>query len=310
MGTNSFEASLYAFTPEIRGILSKLSDTVKSNVEEIRLRTGLPLALTVAGDIVFVSRDSKIKFTCEPDLPMITSREINECFRLLCKGSVYAHGEELKNGFVIMDNGCRAGVCGTLNEELIMKDVTSINIRIARQIFGAANSIVRANITGGLLIAGPPGCGKTTLLRDLIRQVSNGECGKMKRIAVIDSRSEISGGANGNFGNDLGINTDVLFTHDKAAGVEIALRTMFPDIIAFDEIGSEKELESVMQSFHSGVEIFTTAHIGTTDELMKRSVTRQLIRSGAISNVALLPRLHSAKINLISAKELCCGIAV
>ncbi len=310
MDTNSFEAVLYAVTPEIRGILNKLSPTVKSNAEEIRLRAGLPLALTVAGDIVFVDKDSKLYFNYIPNLFKISNREITECFRLLCKGSVFAHGEELKNGFVIMDNGCRAGVCGTLNENLVMKDITSINIRIARQIFGAANSIVRANLMGGLLLAGPPGSGKTTLLRDLVRQVSNGAMGKMKRIAVIDSRAEISGGANGSCGNDLGQNTDVLFTHDRALGVEIALRTMFPDIIAFDEIGNEKELSSVMQSFNSGVDVFTTAHIGTTDELMKRTVTRKLIKSGAISNVALMPRLHGAPIELIGTKELCRGIAV
>ncbi len=310
MDTNSFEAVLYAVTPEIRGVLNKLSPTVKSNAEEIRLRAGLPLALTVAGDIVFVDKDSKLYFNYVPNLFKISNREINECFRLLCKGSVFAHGEELKNGFVIMDNGCRAGVCGTLNENLVMKDITSINIRIARQIFGAANSIVRANLTGGLLLAGPPGSGKTTVLRDLIRQVSNGAMGKMKRIAVIDSRAEISGGANGFCGNDLGQNTDVLFTHERAFGVEIALRTMFPDIIAFDEIGNEKELSSVMQSFNSGVDVFTTAHIGTTDELMKRAVTRKLIKSGVISNVALMPQLHGAPIKLICVKELCRGIAV
>lgn len=310
MDTNSLTAVLYAVTPKIRCILNRLSDTVKSNTEEIRLRAGLPISLTVAGDIVFVTKDSKTSFLYNEDLPIIAKDEIDECFKLLCKGSVYAHGEELKNGFVIMDNGCRAGVCGTLNENLIMKDVTSINIRIARQIFGSANAIVSKALNGGLLIAGPPGSGKTTILRDLIRQVSNGMAGKMKRITVIDSRGEISGAVGGFGGNDLGKNTDVLFTHDKASGAEIALRTMFPDIVAFDEIGTEKELKSVMQSFHSGVNIFTTAHIGSCDELMKRRVTSELIKSGAITYIALLPHLHGGRIEIISAKELSLGIAV
>jgi len=310
MYTNSFESVFYALTPEIISILNKLPNTVKSNTEEIRLRAGLPLAITVAGDIVFVRNDGRPSFNYEKDLPVIEGNQIKECFRLLCKGSVYAHEKELEEGFVIMDNGCRAGVCGTVGDNNVMKDITSINLRIARQVFGAANSIVRENISGGVLIAGPPGSGKTTVLRDLIRQVSNGEMGKMKRIAVIDSRAEISGGRNGIFNNDLGRNTDVIFTHDKATGVEIALRTMFPDVIAFDEIGNENELRSVMQSFNSGVEIFTTAHIGSVDELMQRTVTSKLLKSGAISKVAVLNKLHGSKINLISAKEFIRGVAV
>ena len=125
------------------------------------------------------------------------------------------------------------------------------------------------------------------------------------RTAVIDSRCEI-GGSGTNFGiqNDLGSNTDVLVTSDKAAGIEIALRTMFPDVIAFDEIGSTKELLAVKESFNSGVTIITTAHIGSVEELLQRPVTAELIKSGAINQVAVLPKLHGATINLIKTEVL------
>lgn len=304
MDTKSFENVLYALSPNIREILTKLSPTVKSNTEEIRLRSGLPLALTVQGDTVFVRENGKTVFEFLPDLPRVSKEDINESFKKLCGGAVYAHEKELKEGFIIMKNGCRAGVFGTVNESGFMSDITSINIRIARQVLGSANDVVQKLGVGGLLIVGPPGSGKTTVLRDLVRQVSNGKAGKMQRIAVIDSRGEISGGYNGQTQNNLGNNTDVLFTRNKAKGMEIAIRTMFPDIVAFDEIGSNEELESVEASLHTGVRIFTTAHVGSFAELTERSITANLLKSGAVSQIALLPKLHGGEIKVISVKEI------
>ena len=308
--TKSFESVLYGVAPRIRAVLEKLPVTVKSNAEEIRLRAGLPVALTVCGETVFIRTSGQTSFIITRDLLISEKTDIEESFRLLCKSSVYAHENELKNGFIMMDNGHRAGVCGTLSEGGIMHDITSLNIRIAREIIGAANDIVRGFDGGGLLIAGPPGSGKTTVLRDLIRQLSGGICGRHYRVAVIDSRGEISGDVNGKSGNDLGPDCDVLLTADKAAGIEMAVRTMFPHIVAFDEIGTKEELKRVSESFCAGVTVITTAHIGSVDDLMRRSVTATLIESGAVSKVALLPTLRKGNIKLISVKELCRGLAV
>lgn len=299
-----FEMCLYGISGNLRDVLRRLPNTVKENVQEIRLRIGLPMALTVAGEAVYVREDGSVCFYLNDGLKKVTLQDLEETFRLLCAGSAYAHSEELKNGFIIMKNGCRAGVCGTLSENGFMRDITSVNIRIAREIFGAANDITASYSGGGLLIAGPPGSGKTTVLRDLIRQLSNGVTGRYLRTAVIDSRCEISGVFGTGIRNDLGNNADVLITADKAAGIEIALRTMFPDIIAFDEIGNSRELSGVMQSFNSGVSVITTAHIGSVDELMTRPVTSELIKSGAVNLVAVLPRLHGGEIKLYKAEDL------
>lgn len=305
-----FEASLYGVAPRIRGVLERLPAKVKAGTEEIRLRCGLPVALTVSGDTVFVLESGQISFCVTGGLLRAEREEIAESFRLLCRGSVYAHTDELKCGYIRLRGGNRAGICGTQSESGAIRDVTSVNIRIAHEVFGAADDIVRSYTGGGLLIAGPPGSGKTTVLRDFIRQLADGKNGRHYRIAVIDSRGEISGTAGGEAGNNLGLGTDIILTDDKAAGLEAAVRTMFPHIAAFDEIGTEAELLRVSESFYSGVDIVTTAHAGCPAELCERRITAALIRSGAIRTVAFLPEIHGGKIKLFSPGELCHDSAV
>ena len=305
-----FDDALYGVSPAIRSVLEKLPDKVKESAEEIRLRTGLPVALTVGGDTVFVLENGQISFCLTRRLLKTEASELAESFKLLCKSSVYAHTEELKKGYIRLRGGNRAGVCGTLNENGNMSDISSVNIRIAHEARGAANDIVRAYKPGGLLIAGPPGSGKTTVLLDLIRQLAGGVCGKIYRIAVIDSRGEISGSFDGRCGNDLGAGSDVLLTTDKAAGIEMAVRTMFPDIVAFDEIGNEAELKRVSESFCSGVDIITTAHAGSIADLKRRRITAALINSGAVASIAMLPEIHGGTVKIIKAEELENGVAV
>ncbi len=305
-----FEGILYVFPNRILKVLDALPPCVKQNVSEIRLRAGLPLAMTVQGETVFLREDGATQFFISRDLLKISKEDLEETFKKLCNNSVYAHENELKNGFVIMKNGCRAGVCGTLSSEGFMQDVSSVNIRIAREVMGAANDILKSYTNGGILIAGKPCSGKTTVLRDLIRQLSNGVTGRIKRVCVIDSRNEISGSSGGEAVNDLGIASDVLLCENKSEGIEMALRTMFPDVIAFDEIGNINELKSVSESFNAGVDIITTAHAGSIQELLSRNVTYSLLKSGAIVYVALLPEIHGGKISIYKTEDLLCELAV
>lgn len=295
-----FNSMLYGVGIDIRELLYRLPVNIKKKTEEIRLRQGLPLALTVAGETVFVKQNGQTCLYPENELYIVTKQDIYESFRLLCNNSAFAHEEELKQGYIRLKNGSRAGVFGTVNAKGDMEDITCINIRIAREIKGIATRLASAFRGEGWLIAGPPASGKTTLLRDFIRQISTGICGKGYRVAVIDSRGELSG----NGVNDLGICADILNTEDKAKGVEMAIRTMNPQVIAFDEIGTVAELKRVKEGFNSGVSVITTAHIGDKSELLKRRVTRELLLSGVIKRVAVLPSFSGADINGITLEEL------
>jgi len=295
-----FNSVLNYFNENLKGVLNLVSYRIKCQTQEIRLRKDLPLSLTVAGESLFLKQDGQ---TCKkPDnyLVKVSQRDILDSFSRLCNNSVFAHENELKRGFIKLKNGSRAGIFGTVNNDGLIRDITSLNIRIAREVYGAANDISSQFSGEGWLIAGPPGSGKTTVLRDLVRQISCGTCGKVYRVSVIDTRGEISGAG----GNDLGFTTDVLNIEEKARGLEIAVRTMFPQVVAFDEIGTVAELNKVSESFNAGVIVITTAHLESIDEIFKRDITCKLLKSGAVKKIAFLPKVIGEKIKIFKVDDL------
>lgn len=297
-----FDNAISKVADNLKRPLSFIPQEVKQKCEEIRLREGLPVCLTVGGSVLFVCQNSTVCDVFPQNALTATSDDIQQTLSLLCNRSVYLHESEIKQGFISLPHGCRAGVCGVFNADGMLVRVTSINIRIARQIFNCARTLL-PYASGGLLIAGPPSSGKTTMLRDLIRLLSNGASGRCLRVTVIDSRGEISGRGT----LDLGVNTDVLYTLDKAVGTDIALRTMYPQFIAFDEIGTAAELKSVKNCFNAGVGIITTAHCRDIHDIMRRDVTREILESGAVSNVALLSEKRGTTPEILACEELKIG---
>lgn len=288
---------------KLKNILEKLPKKVARALEfsdaktlenlcEIRLRKNMPVVLTLKEKSLYLLGSGGVLKEENDMCVYISQEELATCFLNLCNHSVYAHAAEIKEGYISLENGCRAGLAGRFFEGEI-SEVYSINIRLSKQVTGCALPL-KGYLDKGLLIAGPPGSGKTTLLRDAVRLLSQDKT----RVAVIDSREEISTGF------DLGAFTDVVVTKEKAKGAEIALRTLNPQVIAFDEIATTAELKSVNDMLNAGVKIITTAHLFSKEEARLRPVTARLLDSGAIEYIAFLNPTPGSGIKILKKGEI------
>lgn len=236
-----------------------------TDIAEIRLRAGrCAAAVTVEGKIIRCS---------EP----FSEKDIADCFAELCRYSVHSFSREIAEGFITLDGGHRVGICGTAvmsgGAVASVKDISSLNIRIAHEVKGCAEELYDRFFSGGLrslLLAGKPMSGKTTVLRDLSRIIGN-----ERRVALIDSRNELSATVRGLPTLDVGENTDVLCGYSKSEGIMTALRSLSPDVIICDEIGND--FEAVEQCLFCGVKIIAAAHAGSLDELSRRRGTDRLL---------------------------------
>lgn len=224
----------------------------------------------------------------------VSPQQLEQVLGVLAEHSLYARGDELRQGFLTLKGGHRVGIAGraVVQEGRVttLTQITGLNIRIARAVQGPGHRVWErlqaAGVElGGVLLVSPPRAGKTTLLRDLVRVLS----GQGRRVVVVDERSEIAGlGGTGIFGHDLGIHTDVLDGWPKVQGIEAAIRTLGPDLVAVDELGSPKDLEAVWQARHSGVGVLATMHGESRQDLMIRPEYRTVLVEGAFDAVLTL----------------------
>lgn len=246
-----------------------------SAVREIRIR---------------VNRTVRVIAACEIGLPLVYGeRELEDIFRYLCHDSVYAYDEERKQGYLAVEGGHRVGITGEVtwtDGGYIVKYIRYINIRIAHEKRGLARIVAPyLHAAGGrgqplnTLIISPPGMGKTTLLRDIIRIVSDGECGFCGcNVGVIDERGELAGAYRGGATLDCGERTDVVTGGDKGHGIAVLVRTFSPRVIAIDEIGRGSDAEAIIYAGVSGCAVIATAHGSSVEDVMRNSELAGLVR--------------------------------
>lgn len=253
-----------AFLPEkIKSIILLQPDS--QNIEEIRFRTGTNISLRYLG------QEKEIKHS------LITTDTINDCVNRLTGYSLHSYLETIKQGFITLTGGHRVGICGTTvikNGEVTgFSHISSLNIRIASEKKGIADAIFPEIINQSTIIISPPGIGKTTFIRDVLRQASD----KGFRVSVADERCEICGLHKGSPSFDLGPHTDIIDNCPKATACIMLIKAMSPQIIIIDEITSEKDIEAIKYASYCGVKIFATAHALDLDDFRKRPLYKRLL---------------------------------
>ncbi|MBU3142196.1 stage III sporulation protein AA [Clostridium sp. CF012] len=228
-----------------------------------------------------------------------TTEDIKYIMQRISNYSIYAFEDEIRQGYITIKGGHRVGLCGICvienNSIKTIKDISSINIRACKEIIGCADKVMPYitlnNSVHNTIIISPPKCGKTTLLRDISRIISQGDKNKNfngKNVSIIDERSEIAGSFKGIPQMEVGIRTDVLDNCPKSQGIMMAIRSMSPDVIVCDEIGTQNDMESILMALNSGISLITTIHGFGIEDLYKRLVFKDIMENYVFSRGIVL----------------------
>lgn len=278
---------------DVRCIFERLVGTENFRIEEIRLRAGAPLTIGIYGEGCFITAAGGLT-NHEFDAYRVSQREVRDTFMAICENSVYAYMDEIRQGFITLKGGHRVGICGKAVTEdgkiKTFRDVSSLNIRISNEVLGVADGIADSVINGtqisNTLIVSPPQTGKTTLLRDLTRQISN----RGFKTGIADDRGELAALCNGIPQNDVGAQTDIIDNAPKNEAVLMLLRTMSPRVIVTDEIACEKDVDALRLAYGTGVSVIATAHGTDKEDVMGRKILKPLFEDGIFKQIIVLNR--------------------
>ena len=269
----------------------RLPDWRKAQAEEFRLRTGRPMTvLTCEGEILV-----------SDELPraLVTQSDLEQLCDMVTGYSRYAVSETLSKGYLIGRGGFRVGVCGTAvlrdGANTNLRDISSVTVRIGREQPGLGDEVLSQLFREGrfcsTVLLSPPGLGKTTLLRDLIRGLSDGVGGLPEhRVSVVDERGEIAVMYQGVPQMAVGRHTDVLDACPKAVGIPILLRAANPQVIAVDEITVREDIAAMAAAAHCGVRFLATIHADGRQELGRKPLFSQLLKARVFEKAVTIRR--------------------
>lgn len=270
--------------------IRQYSLSVQQKIEEIRIRIERPLEILIEGEPFY------------PNGYIVTKQDGIHLLNKLSDFSIYTMEEELRRGYITIRGGHRVGLAGKVITERgkvkAIKDITSYNIRIAKEKIGISESIVPYLYNGrwkNTLLIGPPQTGKTTLLRDLARVISSGNYDRnipSSKVGIVDERSEIAGCIKGIPQHYFGPRVDVLDACPKAEGMMMLVRSMSPDVLIVDEIGRKEDTEAILEAINAGVTLIVTAHGSSIDDLNRRPSIEPLIKLQVFERIVELSRAN------------------
>ena len=283
------------FPEEIKNKLQSLH--VRMNeIEEIRLRTNRNILLKIGQEEI------KVEY-------IIKTQEVLEILQRICDNSIYTYQSQICNGYITIRGGHRVGITGNVvikdGQVINISYIYSLNFRIAKQVIGCSNVILpyilnlKENSIYNTIIISPPGRGKTTLLRDTIRNISNGmEDYRFKgiNVGVVDERGEIAAMYKGIPQNDLGDRTDILDNVSKDIGMKMLVRSMNPRVIAADEIGTKEDVEAINYAVTSGIKGIFTAHGDSIEDITLNPILNKLYNLKVIEKIILIEKSRNVKL--------------
>lgn len=266
---NKISEELFAYLPDlVKAALNQRGNQIWDKLCEIRITAEKPVMIEAAGKLDFLKYDGRKIIAVRENVQKIVDSVTN--------GSMYSVNETIKNGFVTVRGGHRIGFCGTAVTDdsgvRHIKNISSVCIRISHQVNGCALTLVNElyinEHISDILIASPPGGGKTTMLRDICRMLGNGICGfGPVKVGIADERNEIAAVYMGVAQNDIGTAAFVCDGYEKTSAIQMMLRSMTPDVIVTDEIGNETDFKAIQNAKRSGVSVIASAHAYSFDDL-------------------------------------------
>ena len=311
---SNFKEAISFLSDYLQSVLNKVSNNESCKIEEIRLRAFKPVILNFKDKSSFINKHGELIFeinNVHRNILVSSKNDLEISLKKMCNYSMYSYQKEINSGFITLKGGHRVGICGTAvyeyDKDLYIcniKDISSMNIRINQKIDSLDEDIlnvVKSNFRG-IILVGSPGSGKTTILRNIAKVLSGefsfNKKNVLQKVALVDERNEFSGNYMGISQNNLGY-ADILVNYNKKDAIYHSIRSLSPDVIICDELGSLEDIEAIKFGVSSGVKFILSIHAGSAEEFYKRSIAKEILKLNSFDKIIILSNTLPGKVKKI-----------